>query len=291
MKRFLSCLLVFTLALSSLCAAEDLDAADTANRALTLRPNDVWTVKDITGEWSSDAPETVTVSNGVITARDEGFATVTCVRPDGSQYGWDVTVDADATPALIQGAVDLALGEWRDYLGKTFTQRNKYTAWYCGTGEGCYFGWCGGFVSYCLDTAGVPMDEYGVSVPHPDGSPYAVFAAGVGKLYTGYDKMERITNIPRVGYLVIYGQRDYTSLIHIGMITEVKDMGDGVYELSTVEGNVSSRIKRYRYLYDSKNDNERNMSTLPEQDRLDDVYQYELHQDNWYVASICATWF
>ena len=290
MKRLAFALLVMALAVP-LALCEDADGIHYANQSLSLRPGDVWTIQDAPGEWESDAPEVVSAENGVLTALDEGFATVSCEMEDGGERRYDVTVDASAPPALIQGAIRLALGEWEENLGKTFTQRNKYTAWYCGTGPGCYFGWCGGFVSYCLDTAGVPMDEYNESVPHPGGEPYAVFAAGVGKLWTGYNKMERITNVPRKGYLVIYGQRDYTTVIHIGMITDVRDRGDGVYELSTVEGNVSSRIKRYRYLYDSGNADEHNMAALPDDERTDDVYQYELHQKNWYVYAICQTWF
>ncbi len=289
MRRFMLALIIL-LCVFPCAVAEDIGDAY-SNQSLMLRPGDVWTIKGLSGEWTSDAPEVVSAESGTLTALDEGFATVVCAADDGQEYVYDVTVDSSAPPALIQGAVELALNEWRDNLGKTFTQRNKYTAWYCGTGPGCYFGWCGGFVSYCLDTAGVPMDDYNESVPHPGGEPYAVFAAGVGKLWTGYHKMERITNIPRKGYLVIYGQRDYTTVIHIGMITDVVDRGDGVYELSTVEGNVSNRIKRYRYLYDSRNADERNMSALPVEEQTEDVYQYELHQKNWYIFAVCQTWF
>lgn len=288
MKRLAFFLLALVMAFP--CAGAEI-GDDLSYRPLMLRPGDVWTIRDVSGVWESDAHEVVTVRDGVLTALDEGFATVVCQGTDGNEYYYDVTVDADAPPALIQSAVELALNEWQIHLGKTFTQRNKYTAWYCGTGPGCYFGWCGGFVSYCLDAAGVPMDEYAKSVPHPNGEPYAVHAAGVGKLWTGYNKMNRITNIPQKGYLVIYGQRDYTTVIHVGMITDVVDRGDGIYQLSTVEGNVSSRIKRYRYLYDSTNTNEHNMTMLPEEEHTEDVYQYELHQKNWYIYALCQTWF
>ncbi len=287
MKRLLALMIVLGMALSLPAVGEEALYA-----AVDMRPGDVWTCSlALKGEWESDAPEVATVENGVITAHDPGFATITVTAANGSYGLCDVTVSEDAMPALIRAAVDLALQEWQDNLGKTFTQRNKYTAWYCGTGPNCYFGWCGGFVSYCLDTAGVPMDDYNSAVPH-DNLPYAIRAAGVGKLITGYTKMGRITKVPQAGYLVVYGQRNRSTTIHVGMITEVIDRGGGIYELRTVEGNVSNRIKRYNYLYDTTNTNEHNMRVLPADEQTDTAtYQYTLHQDDWFVANLCQTWY
>ncbi|MBQ8136155.1 MAG: CHAP domain-containing protein [Clostridia bacterium] len=258
---------------------------------LEMRPESVYETGETPLYWTSDAPETAVGEGSAIHARGEGFAVVTAVFPDGLEIPYDVEVSEDAVPPLIRASIDLALSEWENALGKTFTQRNKYTAWYCGTGPKCYFGWCGGFVSYCLDTAGVPMDDYNASVPHENGEPYAVRAAGVGKILTGYTKMDRLSTEPRPGYLIIYGKRDYYNTMHVGMVTEVKPLGDGQYIVWTVEGNLSSRIKRYCYLYDANDTTKHNYKAPPEEWQTDKkTFTYGTHQKDWFVYAICATW-
>ncbi len=287
--------LLMCLCLLPLCALCEEEAGDDffayPNKPLALRPGDTFTLPETPVSWTSDAPEVAQVEGDAITARNEGFATIVCTDAEGMETYYDVTVDENALPHLIRAAIDLALGEWEENLGKTFTDRNKYTIWYCGKGAGCHFGWCGGFVGYCLDKAGVPMDDYNESYPHEGGVPYAVFAAGVGKILKGYTKMERLSEVPRPGYLVIYGQRKRYDTIHVGMITDVTDREDGTYVIRTVEGNVSSRIKRYCYLYDSTNTDQHNYSALPEDEWTErDIYQYTIHQKDWFIYRFCATW-
>ncbi len=263
------------------------------NIYLELRPDTAYS-PGLEGvvSWRSDAPETARGQGDEILTFGEGFAMLTAVLPGGGEMYFDVVVTVDAVPPLIRDAVRLALDEWEASLGKTFTQRNKYTAWYCGTGPKCYFGWCGGFVSYCLDTVGVPMEDPPDSVPHESGEPYAVHAAGVGKLFTGFTNMDRITDVPKPGYLVIYGKRDYYDYVHVGMVTDGEDLGDGTYIVRTVEGNVSSRIKRYCYLYDANDTTEHNYGPPPEEYQTDpDTFQYTVHQKEWFVNVFCQTWF
>ncbi len=243
--------------------------------------------------WQSDAPETAVGTGSLILGRNEGFAVLTALMEDGSEQVFDVVVTEDAVPGVIRAAVELALNEWESHQGVVFDRQNKYTAWWCGTGPKCWFGWCGGFAGYCLDTAGVPMEDYSDSVPHPDGTPYAVHAAGVGKILKGFMNMERTTNLPRVGYLVIYQKRGYASgFVHVGMVTAVEDLGDGTCIVQTVEGNVSSQIKRYCYLYDPSDTTTHNYSDLPEPLRTDpDTFRYTVHQKEWYINCFCQTWF
>lgn len=288
MKRFIA--LGLLLCLLPLGAwGEDMEALP-ASLSLSLGESRAFLLP-FDGYWDCDAEDVVSAQGNQITALSEGSALLSLIS-DEQEFVVEITVGAeDDVPPLIRAAIDLALSEWQENLGKTFTQRNKYTAWYCGTGPKCYFGWCGGFVSYCLDTAGVPMDDKEDCVPQPDGVPYAVREAGVGKLYTGYQKMERLSSIPRPGYLVIYGKQDYYAYTHVGMVTDVIDRGDGTYQIFTVEGNVSSRIKRYSYLYDSTAKAEKNMSDAPEDVRLEpDIYQYTKHQKDWYITTFCQTW-
>ncbi len=284
MKRFLCWLFAALLLVPSALG-------EAGYAALSLRPGDSIACPIAASDaWTSDAPEVATVTNsGVITAYNEGFATVSALDANGDTIQCDVTVTEDAMPALIRSALDIALTEWEQNLGNTFTQNNKYTKWYCGVP--CKFGWCGGFVTYCLAMAGVPMfDGYEDCVPVSGGAPYSVREAGVGKILTGFTKMERMTRVPKPGYLVVYGERGRNGLMHIAMITDVSEYADGVYMLKTVEGNLSSRIKRYCYLYDMNADPERNMKTLPESEQTDSAFQYKLHQDNWYVNQFCMTW-
>ena len=295
MKKVL-CLALCLLLLPVLPAlSEEGDMPAPSHAEAALRPGETWDCGVSALSWDCDAPEVVSVSGSVVTGLEEGFATLCAQLPDGGEYWLDVTVSADAMPMLISSAVRFALQEWQSSLGQTFSDRNKYTAWYCGKGEKCHFGWCGAFVGYCLDTAGVPLeptDTFRKVKPHAGGVPYGVREAAVPKLDTAFTNMERVTNIPRPGYLVIYGQRDYYAFVHVGLVTDVVDRGDGVYQVFTVEGNMSSRIKRYCYLYDSNAKADRNMSATPENERTEpDVFQYTPHKNNWYVNEFCQTWY
>lgn len=296
MKKCLCILCVLALLLPCIppaAAEEDFSHYDAfTNRQIAMRPDESWDSKIDAVSWYCDAPEVVSCSGSVLLAKEVGFATLIATLPDGTEYGIDVTVSENAMPMLIRGAVELALQEWEDHLGKTFSQKNKYTAWWCGTGPKCYFGWCGGFVSYCLDTAGVPMEAPADSVPHESGEPYATYATGVGKILKGFENMDRVSMIPRPGYLVIYGERGYYNTMHVGMVTDVQELGEGLYSIQTVEGNVSSRIKRYSYYYNANDTTEHNISNTPEEYRLDpDTYQYTIHEDNWFIHAFCQTWF
>lgn len=297
MKRLISALAVLALLLPLACAAEGLP--DTvllrpgASRTLTL---------PYEGYWESDDESVAYGRENTIVAVAEGFATLTLVSAQGAEWQLAVEVSQDApedasqaddVPAVIREAIRIGLREWEENKGKTFSKEpkhNKYTKWW---GYAC--GWCGAFVGYCLDMAGVPLeptDTFRKVKPHAGGVPYGVREAAVPKLDTAFTNMERVTNIPRPGYLVIYGQRDYYAFVHVGLVTDVVDRGDGVYQVFTVEGNMSSRIKRYCYLYDSNAKADRNMSATPENERTEpDVFQYTPHKNNWYVNEFCQTWY
>ena len=105
-------------------------------------------------------------------------------------------------PQEIQQVLDIAHNEWETLSGKTLSQSNKYTWWRCG--KGCKFGWCGGFVTWCMLEGGIPMDEL-QDIPEQVGSVYHVKEASVGKLLKGYQQLGRTTQIPQPGYAVVYG--------------------------------------------------------------------------------------
>ncbi|NLG57215.1 MAG: Ig-like domain-containing protein [Clostridiales bacterium] len=245
------------------------------------------------GEWASSAPEVAEVSEkGLVTALTPGEALITqTVKNKPILRASLLVVENAQTPEQITRAIDIALGEWEGLLGKSLTRNNKYTKWYCG--RPCEFGWCGGFVSFVLDEAGLPMDYWRESELQLHGDPHAVREADVLKLLRGYTNMDRISNIPRPGYLVIYGRRGGYKTIHVGMVVRAEHQGEGVYLIETVEGNVSKRIKRYSYLYDSRAQNpERNMKALPESEWTDrDTFQYQLITQDWHVNVFAQTWY
>ena len=132
------------------------------------------------------------------------------------------------------------------------------------------------------------------------GRPYSLREAGVPKLRTGFTNMERITDVPRPGYLIIFGAKNYYADVHVGMITHAVDMGNGLYQIFTVEGNIGgSTVKRFSFLYDSKaEDIKTNMSYLPQEEWTEEGVHYEGPRQtksdgkkyNWYVQAICQTW-
>ena len=200
--------------------------------------------------------------------------------------------NADEVPELIQQVLDIAHNEWETLAGKRLDKSNKYTWWRCG--KGCKFGWCGGFVTWCMLEAGVPMDEL-KHVPDSVTGVYHVKEASVGKLLKGYEKLGRTTNIPRPGYPVVYAVRKSANkTIHVGLVYQVEDRGNGIYRLTTIEGNVSNRVKMYIYDYDSSEDAiGSNMTPVPEDERTlePNVYtSYKLHDKAWYINTFLMSW-
>ena len=218
-------------------------------------------------------------------------------EPAESEAETDITVqayDRSAVPEAINTVIDFALDEWRTAANQTFSRagsKNKYSFWQCGKGPKCNIGWCGAFLGYVFDTCGIPMDEPTKSVPHESGEPYSVHAAGVGKINKGFEKMNRLTMVPKPGYLVVYGEQKAYGYKHIGLVTDVDDLGGGVYLLKTVEGNMSNRIKRYCYLFDS-NEPIKNTKPCPDKYRRTDgeINDYE-HIKKWNITTFCQTWF
>ncbi len=289
--------------------AEEEEATDVYTQsnglALSMRPGETWDPGREGVLWMTDAPEVVSVRTGVFAAQDVGFATVLGADAEGNLYQYDITVESDGVPALMRAAIDYALNEWQQVGGERLPRCNKYTLWYS-NGNKYEYGWCAAFECYCLYHVGIPMVEWTKCEPHPDGDVWGVKANGVGKVIEGYNKMNRLTFVPRTGYLVVYGQKDSGNSMHVGIITDVQDLGNGQYLVKTVEGNMSNTVKRYCYLYTVGNADESrangknnynygvygNYSDCPEEYRTEpETYQYTIHSQKWYVFRFCATWF
>ena len=298
MKKIVSILLLAAILLPAGALAEALP------EILALNPGESRSFAlPFKGYWESDAPEIAEGQGNTVTAHEEGSAILALISEDGEkEFIVQVSVSSDPVPPVIRDAINIAIREWEELGEKKIPQDpkgNKFTKWWK---YAC--GWCGAFVSYCLDQAGVPLeptDTYRKVKPHEGGIPYSLREAAVPKLYTGFENMKRLTDIPQPGYLVIFGAKGYYDFVHVGMVTDVIDRGNGVYQVFTVEGNMGSTVKRYSFLYDSKAPKkDKNLSLLPEEEWLEpDIYHYDeprrTRSDgkyyNWFVKTFCQTWY
>lgn len=256
------------------------------------------------GYWESDAPEIAEADKNIITAHEAGEAILALVSFDGKKEQLvHIQVQAkDDVPPVIRDAINIAIREWEELGEKKLPQDpkgNKFTKWWK---YAC--GWCGAFASYCLDQAGVPLeptDTYRKVKPVGSGEPHGIREAAVPKLYTGFENMERVTKIPQPGYLIIYGAKGYYDFVHVGLVTDVIDQGNGLYQVFTVEGNMGSTVKRYSFYYNAEAENKyKNLTLLPQEEWLEpDTYHYDeprrTRSDgkyyNWYVYTFCQTWY
>ena len=136
-------------------------------------------------------------------------------------------------PEQIQQVLDIAYNEWKELDGKTLKNVNKYTEW---RGKGIGFGWCGGYITWCMMQANVEMEELEAVKKAAKESEDGVFVqvegvhhvkeASVGKLLRGYQLMNRTTNVPQPGFLLVYGC-SFNKTIHVALVYDVKVLGDG----------------------------------------------------------------
>lgn len=181
-------------------------------------------------------------------------------------------------PQIIRDALDVAYTEWETLAGKTLARVNKYTEW---RGKGVGFGWCAGYITWCMMEAGVPMYEMEHFLDesndtkegfYPVEGVMHVQEAGVGKLLRAYQRMNRTTMVPQPGYILVYGC-SYNKTIHVGLVYDVIALGGGRYRITTLEGNMSNRVKMYIRDYDMNaqvNTNNRkstNLFEIPEDER------------------------
>ena len=181
-------------------------------------------------------------------------------------------------PESIQKVLDIAYTEWETLAGKTLKRTNKYTEW---RGKGVSFGWCAGYVTWCMIEAGIEMYEKEHFLEtdndteegfYPAEGVIHVKEAGVGNLLQGYQRMNRTTMVPQPGFILVYGC-SYNRTIHVGLVYDVIDLGGGKYRITTLEGNMSNRVKMYIRDYDmnveidTNNRKSTNLSEIPEADR------------------------
>ena len=180
-----------------------------------------------------------------------------------------VTHTVQQPPEEIRQVLDLAYSEWEALAGKTLKNVNKYTEW---RGKGIGFGWCGGYITWCMLQNEILMEELQKMEEGPVEGVVHVKEASVGKLLRGYQMMNRSTNIPQPGFLLVYGC-SYNKTIHVGLVYDVEELGGGRFRITTLEGNMSKRVKMYIHDYDmnaqvnTKDRKSTNLTEIPESER------------------------
>lgn len=208
----------------------------------------------------------------------------------------EITTEVVEPPEEISHVLDIAYGEWSDLAGKTLKKANKYTKWRTSSESG--FGWCGGFITWCMLQGEINMDTLDAVKKNGEGPVdgiYHIKEASVGKLLRGYQIVQRAGIAPQKGYLLVYGVRKSANkTIHVGLVWDVLPLGNGKYRLTTIEGNMSNRVRMYIHDYDmNSEDPTKNLSMVPEEERTEEetsFFTYKLQGDNWYVNRFLMPW-
>ena len=217
----------------------------------------------------------------------------------------EITREVLQPPELIRDVLNIAYHEWEELGGAALPDSNKYTKWR----NNYEWGWCAGFITWCMLEAGVPMDDPDFfkeaakqsedGFVHIDGVHYSK-ESSVGSLLPSYQRMNRTTMVPQPGYLLVYGA-SYSRYIHVGLVYDVQALGDGRYRITTIEGNMSHTVKMFIHDYDMNAANkEKNLSMVPEAERVAEAARnldYKIPQGkvsgkmyNFYVNCFLMPW-
>ena len=219
------------------------------------------------------------------------------------------TAVVEEIPETIQKLLDLAYAEMIETDAAELKEKNKYTKW---RNNGSY-GWCGGFITWCMLELGVPQQEWAKTPKEEVPGIVHVKEAGVGKLVTGYTRMSRLSVIPQKGFIVVYGNGKKfkgsigaTPYYHVGLVYDVEELSPGKYRLTTIEGNVDTpRSKEYKHAahtvrmyirdYDMNAEKKQNLTLVPEEERTREEtklfsYDYTYGNENLYVTMFLMPW-
>ena len=219
------------------------------------------------------------------------------------------TAVVQEVPEEVQRLLDLAYSEWQETDARELKLKNKYTKWR----NGYEFGWCGGFITWCMLELGIPQKEKSKTPQEEVEGVVHVKEAGVGKLYDGYARMNRITRVPQKGFLAVFGNSKKfknsgaTAFYHVGLVYDVEELSEGKYRLTTIEGNVTSpgddehprvghTIRMYIRDYDlNVEKKEQNTTLVPEAERTQEEnallsYHYTYDNENEYVSIFLMPW-
>lgn len=213
-------------------------------------------------------------------------------------------------PAEIQDVLNLAYSELMEVNGQELKKKNEYTKWR----NNYEWGWCVGFVTWCMLQKEIPMlsrlDTPEKEVP----GVVHVKEAGVGKVYEGYRKMNRLSMIPQKGFIAVYGNMEkkygVSEFYHVGLVVDAELLNNGVYRITTIEGNVtlnftdqnnerhkaSHTVRMYTRDYHPDTEKKKDDLTLvPEEERnreesITFSYGYTYNNPKMYISYFLMPW-
>lgn len=214
-------------------------------------------------------------------------------QAEGELETYGLTFPEDM-PLAARNFVLTARAEFEKNNWTKLPKNNEYTKWYYHDNR--EIGWCSVFQIYCAYHSGLQLIRYKQDVNVEPDACISAMEGRVGNVRLAFEEHGRWVDgteggVPKQGYLVIYGVRASTPYTHVAIVESVKEMGDGVYELTTIEGNLNSTVRRINYRYDATPKRQYyNMSAVPEDEITEENCQYKLQKDDWYVTGFCATW-
>ena len=215
-------------------------------------------------------------------------------QAEGELETYDLEFPAEM-PLEAKNFVLFARAQFEKYPFEKLPKANEYTKWYYQDKR--EIGWCSVFQIYCAQHSGVQLIKHKQDVSVAAEDVISAMEGRVGNVYYVFDahgrwqQADKMEAIPKPGYIVIYGKRGSTPYTHVGIVESVKELGEGMYELTTVEGNVNSTIKRMNYRYDATPKQKfYNMSVIPEDEITRENCQYTLHNKEWYITGFGNTW-
>ena len=208
-------------------------------------------------------------------------------------------------PEIIQQVIDIAYNEWNTVAGKRLPKSNKYTKWW----NNYPWGWCAGFVTWCMLEAGVPQDYEEDILKREEGDFHGVYhckGSSPSKLIHSYLHMHRTTKYPQKGFIVLYGEES-NKWVHVGIVCDVEALDNGKYRLTCIEGNMNNTVRMYIYDYDPEKEysikrkypDNSNISAVPQEERTGEesgFRTYNLHMKNknkkkpWYINCFLMPW-
>ena len=216
-------------------------------------------------------------------------------------------------PAAIQQVLNLAYDELIETNGQNLKEKNKFTKWR----NNYEFGWCGGFITWCMLQLEIPQKEKNKTPKEEVPGLVHVKEAGVGKLYEGYLRMNRVTSVPQKGFIVVFGngsnkyvKAGTTPYYHVGLIYDLELLENGKYRMTTIEGNVSldftdaegnrtksgHTIRMYTRDFDPNAESKKtNLSQVPEEERTQEEsltfsYGYTYKNPAMYITCFLMPW-
>lgn len=216
-------------------------------------------------------------------------------------------------PGTIRDVLDLAYAELTEVNGQELKKKNKYTKWR----NDYEFGWCGGFVTWCMLQQEIPQQTKNETPKNEVPGLVHVKEAGVGKLYDGYLRMNRIASLPQKGFVAVFGNANSkyvsagsTPYYHVGLVYDVELLPEGIYRMTTIEGNVSLNytdeegtryksphtVRMYTRDYNPHAEKlQKNLTLVPEEERtkaesVTFSYDYTYSNPSMYVTCFLMPW-